>query len=201
MWASGEKDYSDNGTADKQTFGVHPFVLVQSSIKSEFVGIWFRNSNAQSPVVKFIDDGKTRFSYITTGGQLEIYFMFKGGAKDIIRQYQNLIGKPSLPPMWSLGWQAGGKGYTDDSLFSENYNGYVSSGFPLEAVWVDFDYMKNGEPFTFDDFKWSQLSKQIDYLHSVGKKVLVTLGPGISRGNVSDEILIKSALSGGKPLT
>jgi len=38
-----------------------------------------------SPIVQYTDDDKALFSYITTGGQIEIYFMFKGSATDIIK--------------------------------------------------------------------------------------------------------------------
>jgi alpha-glucosidase len=34
------------------------------------------------------DDGGSTLSYITTGGKLDIYFFWKGSAKDIIKQYQ-----------------------------------------------------------------------------------------------------------------
>jgi len=44
-------------------------------------------------------------SYVTTGGQLEIYFFIHGSALDIIKKYQDVMGaKPKLPPFWSLGW-------------------------------------------------------------------------------------------------
>jgi alpha-glucosidase (family GH31 glycosyl hydrolase) len=33
-----------------------------------------------------------------------MYFFTKGSAKEIITAYHNLIGKPALPPFWSLGW-------------------------------------------------------------------------------------------------
>ena len=31
MWASGESSVVDDGTGSKQTYGVHPFVLVQTN--------------------------------------------------------------------------------------------------------------------------------------------------------------------------
>lgn len=68
------------------------------------MGIFFRNSNAQSPLIKFKEDGGSTLSYITTGGQLEVYFFMHGSAKDIIKAYHGKIGKPYLPPFWSLGW-------------------------------------------------------------------------------------------------
>jgi alpha-glucosidase (family GH31 glycosyl hydrolase) len=68
------------------------------------MGIFFRNSNAMSPVITYEGEKEAILSYITIGGQLEMYFMFSGTPKEIIKQYQNIIGKPSLPPLWALGW-------------------------------------------------------------------------------------------------
>jgi alpha-glucosidase (family GH31 glycosyl hydrolase) len=72
--------------------------------------MYFRNSNAMTPIITFydnpIDGSKTsKLSYITTGGQLEVYFFIHGSALDIIKLYQDRLGaKPKLPPFWSLGW-------------------------------------------------------------------------------------------------
>lgn len=94
MWANDQSNTTDDGTGGKQTYGVHPFALVQTAKKGEFFGIYFRNANAMSPVITYTGDSTSTLSFITTGGQIEIYFMFKGGPKDIIKQYQSIIGKP-----------------------------------------------------------------------------------------------------------
>ena len=88
-------------------FGVHPFALIESSQKGEFFGIYFRNTNAMSPVITYTGDSTSTLSYITTGGQIEIYLMMRGTPKQIIKQYQNIVGLPLLPPMWALGWHTG----------------------------------------------------------------------------------------------
>jgi hypothetical protein len=48
------------------------------------MGIFFRNSNAQSPINTNKTDGNYTLTYVTTGGQLEIYFFTKGSSKEII---------------------------------------------------------------------------------------------------------------------
>jgi len=72
--------------------GVHPFALIQSANPGEFFGVFFRNANAQSPVLKHKKEGPGKggstLSYVTTGGTLEIFFFIKGSAKQIIEQYQ-----------------------------------------------------------------------------------------------------------------
>lgn len=49
------------------------------------MGIFFRNVHAQSPVINYVGEDKALLSYITIGGQLEMYFMFGGTAKDVIQ--------------------------------------------------------------------------------------------------------------------
>ena len=107
MWADASNaGVYDNGQGGLQQSSVHPFALVQTAVKGEFMGIYFRNSNAMSPVIRYTDGGKAVLSYISTGGNIEIYFMQKASAKEIIASYQNIVGKPSLPPFWALGWHA-----------------------------------------------------------------------------------------------
>lgn len=75
-----------------------------------------------------------------------MYVIVKGLAKDIIKQYHNLIGKPKLLPMWSIGWQAGGNYDTHEGV-EANINGYKASGLPLEGVWIDQHYLSNFSNF------------------------------------------------------
>ena len=104
MWSQGVDAEQDIGQGGKQLASMHPFCLVKSS-SDEFFGIFFRSANAQSPIVSYYNNTNI-LSYITTGGNLDINFFFRGSAKDVIRSYQQFIGKPPLPPFWALGWHA-----------------------------------------------------------------------------------------------
>lgn len=81
---------------------------------------------------------------------MEVYFMFKGSASQIIGQYQNLVGKPNFPPFWSFGWNSAGKSYVNQTLLEANLKGYFDNDFPLEGVWLDASYMKDFTDFTVD---------------------------------------------------
>jgi hypothetical protein len=59
--------------------------MIQGKNKGDYFGMFFRNSNAQSPLLRFNDDGTSTLSYITTGGQIEIFFFLHGSAKTIIQ--------------------------------------------------------------------------------------------------------------------
>lgn len=143
------------------------------------MGLFFRNANAQSPIVKYNGDSQTRFSYITTGGQLEVYFMFKGSAKSIISMYQNLVGKPNLPPMWALGWHASNNLHTNISLLMDTLNGYKNAEIPLEGVWIDLSYTKNGSEFTVNSTSWPNIKELTQSLQNEGKHVVLKVNPGL----------------------
>jgi len=110
LWANGQSTAYDAGHGGAQTYGVHPFALIQTEVAGEFFGLYFRNTNAASPVIRHKSGSGTNapngatISYITTGGEIEIFVFTKGDAKGIIKQYQNFVGRPSLPPVWALGW-------------------------------------------------------------------------------------------------
>ncbi len=108
MWAKGapvnQTVSYDDGSSGLQTYSVHPFLIAQSSRKGDFIGIFFRNTNSQSPVVYQNTDNTTTLSYITTGGKIETYFFIHNSVKGIVQDYMNIIGKPQLPPFWSFGW-------------------------------------------------------------------------------------------------
>ena len=57
MWAAGQNSPYDDGTGRYGVYGVHPFVMVQGKRPHEFFGIYFRNSNAQTPILKYTEDG------------------------------------------------------------------------------------------------------------------------------------------------
>lgn len=148
MWANGQGHPEiDDGTGGKQTYGVHPFALVQTSSVWEYMGIYFRNTNAMSPVLRFTDDGQSLLSFITTGGELEIYFMFRDTAKEIIKKYQRLIGLPKMPPMWALGWHAGSAAFSNISIANQTIVGFQQNDFPLQTFWIDSAILENGNDF------------------------------------------------------
>jgi len=92
MWNKNKGPKLDDGYGrGVQSYGTHPFLLYKNPVNNKFGGIFFRNSNNQSPIIVFElvgDNIQTNLSYITTGGKMEVYFFFDGTAEEIIRMYQ-----------------------------------------------------------------------------------------------------------------
>lgn len=215
MWANGQASPYDNGQGGLQTYGVHPFALIQTQIEGEFIGLYFRNTNAASPVIRHnkatpgvqpLTDPGAALSYITTGGDIEIFVFVKGDAKGIIRQYQNFVGKPALPPFWSLGWHA-----TTTSDPSTNITdvktmvaSYKAAGIPLEGVWLDVPYMDDYSEFTVDQTGFADLTTFKTQLYDAGQRLVVIVGPGLKSSDktnvyyteaLQQNVLIKSTIN------
>jgi alpha-glucosidase (family GH31 glycosyl hydrolase) len=106
MWADGQPSPYDDGSGRRGEYGVHPFLLVQTKAgQDDFFGMYIRNANAMTPIITFNEDGTSKLSFITIGGQIEIFFFIHGSAQDVIKKYQEFMGgRPKLPPFWALGW-------------------------------------------------------------------------------------------------
>ena len=113
-------------------------------------------------------DGRAELSYITTGGNLQIVFFLKGTAKEIISQYHNFIGLPSLPPLWSLGWHASAYAYSTLDMIKDNVDNYRKNDIPLEGVWLDIKYMDTYVDFSYDKHAFAGLPEYVEELHKMG---------------------------------
>ena len=178
MWANGQRPAYDTGEGGGNSYGVHPFALVQTKVKGEYLGIYFRNSGAQSPVIRYTGDDTATLSYIAIGGNIEMYLFFKGSAKEIIAAYQTMIGRPQLPPLYSLGWHAGGSAFTTQAEYQANIDAYQAADIPLENVWIDF--LQDGTDFIVDPAAFTDMSTFVANLHNKDQKVLIGLRPGLS---------------------
>ena len=59
-----------------------------------------------TPVLKFSStDNTSILSFITIGGDIDLYVFIKGTAKEVLESYHSMIRPPYLPPFWAMGWQ------------------------------------------------------------------------------------------------
>lgn len=92
LWASGQIPSYDDGRGRGGLSGVHPFVMVETLKSRRYIGLFFRNANAMTPVVRWNDDGTSTLSFITIGGQIEVYVIGQGTAHQVVQQYQQMMG-------------------------------------------------------------------------------------------------------------
>ncbi len=167
--------------------GMHPFLMFQlNTHASNFVGVFFRTSNAlqaQLTPNSSLGSGTTTLRYTTVGGILDFYVFYRGTAQSVLRQYHQLIGKPPLPPMWTLGYQHGRAGFRRLEEVAKLVRRLQESDFPLDGLWVDSDIFENGKSFVINKTGFKGLREFVEYLHEHKVHFVPTIKAGINIDN------------------
>ena len=112
-------------------YGTHPFLMAINDDGRAF-GLLIFNSNAQeygySPYSSFI--------YRALGGILDIYMMEESSPEELIKTYTKLIGKPYLPPYWSLGFQLCRYEYNSLSALKAAVDRTLDAKIPLDIQYA-----------------------------------------------------------------
>eukprot|EP01022_Parablepharisma_sp_SALTPOND_P002386 TRINITY_DN1097_c0_g1_i1.p1 TRINITY_DN1097_c0_g1~~TRINITY_DN1097_c0_g1_i1.p1 ORF type:complete len:2193 (+),score=167.35 TRINITY_DN1097_c0_g1_i1:16766-23344(+) len=162
-------------------YGSHPFMLYQLR-NGQFAAIFFKTSNALQVNLKFTGT-TTTVRYSTVGGIMDFYILYKGDAQFILQQYHNLVGKPMLPPLWSLGYHYGRSGVKTLKDLKELVNNFTTKGIPLDAIWIDSEILEDGKNFMMNTKDFSGLK---EYVNEVRSKHNIHFVPVLDPGLKAD---------------
>ena len=101
-----------------------------------------------------------------------LYVIEGGSVSDIIKEFRSIIGESYIAPKWAFGYQQSRWGYKTADDIREVVKGYRDNHLPLDAVYLDIDYMVRYEDFTVDekafpDFKDFVYEMKNDNIHLV----------------------------------
>ncbi len=136
----------------------------------------------------FIDNGYRGFYDFTGddeylihfgGGQYTEYVFGGPYMPTILNQYTELTGRTALPPLWSLGFhQCRWFGYNQDDV-ERLVAKYREVDVPLDAFWLDIDYMDGYRVFTWNKDKYPDAPAMLKRLEDQGVKVITIIDPGV----------------------
>ncbi|XP_041372826.1 lysosomal alpha-glucosidase-like [Gigantopelta aegis] len=182
-------------------YGSHPFFLAMETDGNAF-GVYLHNSNAME--INLVPSYPVTIRYKVTGGVLDFYIFTGPTPSDVIDQYWSLIGKPPLPPYWSLGYHLSRWGYGTGDGLKRIINRMRNLNMPHDVQWGDIDYMRDHLDWTYDRTKFGDLPAIVKDLHDHGQRFVCIVDPGISstqgsgrydsydRG-IRDDVFIKNA--------
>ncbi|XP_045463222.1 lysosomal alpha-glucosidase-like isoform X2 [Harmonia axyridis] len=158
-------------------YGSHPFYLcMENSTKSH--GLFLKNSNAMDIIIQ----PSPALTFRTIGGILDFFIFLGPTPSDVLKQYQEIIGKPKMPPYWSLGFHLSKFGLEDLETTKDYIQRNLNVGIPVQTIWNDLDYMDQANDFTYDKKNFNGLPEFVDSLHEQGRKYVVLFDPGVSAG-------------------
>jgi alpha-glucosidase (family GH31 glycosyl hydrolase) len=105
----------DNPSAsfDVNLYGSHPFLMAVSEYSAYGVfllnshglveNVAISNTSAMDVIVRSTPESRV-VTYRVVGGAFDFYFFSGPSPSAVVRQYLEVIGRPHIPPFWSLGF-------------------------------------------------------------------------------------------------
>jgi alpha-glucosidase len=133
-------------TEDKKSlYAAHNFLVVDDSNK---FGIF-----VDCPQKVYFDVGYTDHSVleiVLEKEDSEIYIIEEETLDCIVSIFRDLIGQSYIPPKWAFGYQQSRWGYNNEEDIRKVAKKYREKNLPIDAIYLDIDYMERFKDFTVD---------------------------------------------------
>ncbi|XDA75973.1 hypothetical protein R6Z07F_006139 [Ovis aries] len=156
-------------------YGAHTFFLCLEDTSGFSFGVFLMNSNAMEVTLQ----PAPAVTYRTIGGILDFYVFLGNTPEQVVQEYLELVGRPFLPPYWSLGFQLSRRNYGGIDGLKNVVNRTREAEIPYDVQYSDIDYMDEKKGFTIDGVAFHGLSDFAKELHQNGLKYVIIMNPGI----------------------
>ncbi|KAI3380902.1 hypothetical protein SNEBB_002421 [Seison nebaliae] len=173
-WGVFGLDQGPGWEANRNLYGAHPFFMVIEETGNAY-GVFILNSNAFD--YELVPAPALTFRFV--GGIIDLFIFTGPKPEDVIKQYQQVIGRPTLIPYWSLGFQLCRWGYNTLENMERIVNETLDSGIPYDVQYVDIDHMDTRKDFTIDPINWRGLNDFVKRIHNLGMRFISILDPAL----------------------
>ena len=167
--------HQDTGKGGYNAWGIHPLGF-HKTYRNTFVGLLFNNINAQDLIIQSHYDldstNNVLFEHRTIGGVIDYYLTLNENPEKAILSIHEIIGHPTLPPFWSLGFHQCKFGYESTKDIINVYEGYIENKLPIDTFWGDIDILQDGRIFTLNQKSFYDLPVLIEEMHKNNYKFI-----------------------------
>ncbi|MCD7945540.1 MAG: alpha-glucosidase [Clostridiales bacterium] len=163
-------------TEDKRSlYGSHNFLMVSrpESVFALFV---------DDPGMVRFDVGYTQWDRLTVtvdSGSADVYVFDGDTETEVVHAFRGIIGRSYLPPKWAFGFGQSRWSYATEGEVREVVENYRERGFPLDAVYLDIDYMDHYKNFTVDTRAFPDLKGLAAELKGEGVRLVPIIDAGV----------------------
>lgn len=162
-------------TEEKRSlYGAHNFIVISGN---KNIGIF-----ADTPAQIQFDIGYTDENIIRitpSENDIDIYIIDGKSAYDIVKQFRRLIGKSYIAPRWAFGFQQSRWSYYTADDIRRVVKGYRDNGIPLDAVYMDIDYMERYKDFTVSDERFPDFENFVKEMREQGIHLVPIIDAGV----------------------
>jgi alpha-glucosidase len=156
-------------------YQAHPYFV--SVLDGAASGVFLANSHRS-----WFDVGAAQADALTievAGGDIDLYLFAGPTPRDVLEQYTRVVGRATLPPLWTLGFHQCRWSYTPSSRVREVAEEFRRRDLAIDGFWLDIDYMDGYRSFTWNPESFSDYRELLAGLSRTGYKVTAIIDPGI----------------------
>ncbi|KAG8201897.1 hypothetical protein JTE90_027375 [Oedothorax gibbosus] len=169
----------------KSGSGVHPMYLCLEDDGNAH-GVLLLNSNAMEMQLHPLP----AVTFRTIGGILDFYLFLGPSPEEVIQQYTEAVGRPSIPPYWALGFHVGQSSYQSTEEIETFIEGFKSKHIPVESVILNQNTLIK---VALRRSHFNGFSNLTNKLKSRNQKIIVQLEASIPKDMISN----RDAIFGG----
>ena len=188
MWPNDTSGiHEDFGDGGYNAMGIHPLGFHKTKEKS-FIGLLFHNINAQDLVIKSNyaqGNNHVLLEHRTIGGVIDYYITINDTPDKALVSIHDVIGHPTPPPYWSLGFHQCRWGYSNDGDIRTVYENYLKNELPVDTFWGDIDILQDYRIFTLSN-QFTGLPTLINELHGKNYHFIPIVDIGFPMNDVDE---------------
>ena len=130
----------------KSLYGAHNFILIEGE---KNFGAFF-----DYPTKLTFDIGFTKADTLKVycdKADIDVYIIDGNSPLEIVKEFRRIIGKSYIPPRWAMGYMQSRWSYYTADAVREVAKNYRKENIPLDAIFLDIDYMESYKYFTVSD--------------------------------------------------
>lgn len=156
-------------------YGAHNFLIVSRKDQPSF-GIFI-----DDPGTVVFDVGETQLDLLCIRAEKNcvIYTVEGESLTELVTQFRELIGTSYIAPKWAFGYQQSRWGYACEQDIRTVVEGYHGRGIPLDAVYLDIDYMERFKDFTVDTEKFPDFPGFVKEMKEQGVHLVPIIDAGV----------------------
>ena len=112
---------------------------------------------------------------------LDVYLIESpdGLCSSIVHLFRRMIGRSYIPPRWAFGYGQSRWGYMDEKDIRQVARGYRENGIPLDAIYLDIDYMERYKDFTVSGERFPDLPGLVSDMKKEGIHLVPIIDAGV----------------------
>ena len=183
--------HEDMGNGGYNAMGIHPLGFHKTA-KNSFIGLLFNNINAQDLVIHSYNykndeaDNSVLLEHRTIGGVIDYYITINETPDEALVSLHDIIGHPTLPPFWSLGFHQCKWGYKNTKEIRDVYESYMATELPIDTFWGDIDILQDYRIFTLNSKNFADLPSLISEIHQNNYKFVPIVDLGFPLNEIDE---------------